>query len=511
MLFRKSDEPHRKTHENRRVSSRVATNEQAIQTFFQQSSDINIRRVYAGSDVECLLVYINGLTDRQLLDEVILKSLLQPNLKNNRDLEKTLFRICAAGGRTFITEKWSVVQEAVLTAKLVLFADGCSKAFVVDITNRESRAVEEPMSESVIRGPREGFVETLQTNTAILRRKIKSKDFKLEPFVIGQLSQTDVVLGYIDGIVNPDVLREVRSRISDIDIDAIISSHYIEEFIEDSPFSPYPQVQNTERPDVVVSCLIEGKCAILIDGDPFVLIVPMTFWSGFQAAEDYYERFIYTTVVRWLRFGLLNLSIFLTPTYVALSTYEPQMLPTNLILSFAAAREPSPFPTVIEAFLMEIVFEALREAGIRLPKSVGSAISIVGALVLGQTAVEAGLVDAPVVIMVATGGIASFATPRYNFGFSFRLLRFVVLLMAGMLGLLGIAFAVLTLLIHQVNLRSFGVPYMTPVAPIVRPSIQDALLRLPRWMLRERPVLVTGSNKKRIPSGQKPGPNRDSK
>jgi hypothetical protein len=494
--------------EQRSVSGRLSVNEEYIRTTFQNSYDITIRKIFITGDVECLLVYIGRLIDVQLLDDVILKSLLTTPIKHAKQVKEVVLKSCAAGGNTSLTDQLAAARDAVFDAKLVLFADGCSEAFLTEIMKWESRSLQEPISEAVVRGPREGFVETLSLNTALLRRKIKNKDFKIEPFVIGKFSKTDVVLCYIEGIVNPDVLREVRTRMSDITIDVIISSHYIEEFIEDNPYSPYPQVQNTERPDVVIAALVEGKCAILVDGDPFALIVPMTFWSGFQAAEDFYERFIYTTVIRWLRFALLNLSLFLTPTYVALTTFEPQMLPTNLMLSFAAAREPSPFPTVIEAFLMEFVFEALREAGVRLPKAVGSAISIVGALVLGQTAVEAGLVDAPVVIMVGTAGIASFAIPRYNFGISFRMLRFFVLFLAGVFGLLGIAFAFLGILIHQVNLRSFGVPYMDPIAPIVRPSYQDALLRIPRWALQNRPLLESGANKQRIPQGQQPGPRK---
>ncbi len=491
-----------------KIRHSVRENQQYLNPVFANLSDVVQRKISISGTMECLAVYLDGLVNVQLLDNVIIKSLLNTKTTGRKSVKDRVLDACRAAGKTITTTDRPVAVDAVLDAKLVLFVDGLNEAFIVEMKAWASRSIEEPASETVIRGPREGFVETLRTNTSILRRKLKSRDFKMERIVIGQLSKTEVVLCYIEGIVNPDVLREVRERVSRIQIDAVVSSHYIEEFIEDSPYSPYPQVQNTERPDVVVAAVTEGKVAILMDGDPFALIVPMTFWSGFQAAEDYYERFLYASAIRWLRFILLNMSIFLTPLYVALTTYEPQMLPTNLILSFAAAREPSPFPTVVEAFLMEFVFEGLREAGVRLPKAVGSAVSIVGALVLGQAAVDAGLVDAPIVIMVALGGIASFATPRYNFGISYRLLRFPVLFLAGVFGLLGIAFAFLAILIHQVNLRSFGTPYMTPVAPIVLPSIQDAMARIPRWGLNKRPILTAGRNRTRVPAGQKPGPRK---
>lgn len=217
-----------------------------------------------------------------------------------------------------------------------------------------------------------------------------------------------------------------------------MGSSYIEEFIEDFTWSPFPQVQNSERPDVICSSLLEGKVAIFVDNTPFVLVVPMTFWSGLQAADDYYERSIYTTFIRLIRYSLFNIALLLPSLYVAIIAYHPQLIPTTLLISIAAAREGVPFPTVVETLLMEFMFEGLREAGIRLPKPIGSAVSIVGALVIGQAAVQAGIVSAPVVIVVATTGIASFAIPRYNLGTSYRLLRFLMLILAGTLGIYGI-------------------------------------------------------------------------
>jgi len=330
----------------------------------------------------------------------------------------------------------------------------------------------------------------------------------MESLTVGRVSQTDVVIVYIDGIVSKTILEEVRARIGRIQIDGVLESGYIEEFIEDSSWSPFPQIQNTERPDIVCAGLLEGKVAIMVDNTPFALIVPMTFWTGLQAVEDYYERSIYTTFIRLIRYSLFNIALLLPSLYVALSTFHQQLIPTNLLISIANSREGVPFPTFVEALLMEFMFEGLREAGIRLPKAVGSAVSIVGALVIGQSAVQAGIVSAPVVIVVSTTGIASFAIPRYNFGTAYRLLRFPMLILAGTLGLYGIISGLFLMIIHLLNLRSFGVPYMSPVVPQIPRAMRDVFVRAPRWMMTYRPALTAGDNKKRIPEGQKSSPKR---
>jgi len=285
--------------------------------------------------------------------------------------------------------------------------------------------------------------------------------------------------------------------------DGVIESGFIEEFVEDFPFSPFPQVQNTERPDIVCGSLLEGKVSIFVDNTPFVLMVPMTFWSGLQAAEDYYERFIYVTFIRWIRYILFNISLLLPSIYVAVITFHPQLIPTNLLISIASAREDVPFPVLFEAIMMELMFEALREAGIRLPKSIGSAVSIVGALVIGEAAVQAGIISAPMVIVVAATGIASFAVPRYNFGTAYRLLRFPILILAGMFGLYGVILGMIAILIHLVHLRSFGVPYLSPIAPQNPKYLKDVLVRAPRWSMHRRPIMVAGQDKTRIPEGRR--------
>ncbi|WP_269758372.1 spore germination protein [Thalassobacillus sp. C254] len=277
----------------------------------------------------------------------------------------------------------------------------------------------------------------------------------------------------------------MNNRLQRIDVDGTIESGMIEEFIEDNPLSPFPQILNTERPDVVASYLLEGHVCVLVDGSPSALIAPVSFYSLLQSPEDYYQRFMASTLLRWLRYFFLVIALLLPSIYVLI-----------------------PFPALIEAFIMEIMFEVLREAGLRLPKQVGAAVSIVGALVIGEAAVSAGIVSSPMVMVVAITGIASFALPRYNFAFPIRMLRFPMVLLAGALGLLGVILGVLAILVHLCTLRSFGVPYLSPWAPFQFNSLKDVFYRAPSWAMSTRPNVIGEDDDHRIAKHLKPGPEK---
>ena len=496
--------------QDRELDPSVSANEEVLKQVFDNCSDIAFRPILVNKQTKMLLIYIDGLVDTKIVEQVVLKPMMfegMPNgLKSVGSIGEIIQDRIIAFSQVKTVSTVREVIEGILKANIAVLTDGENQALVADLKGFEKRSIEEPAAEISVRGPRDGFTETLRVNTSLVRRRIRSPRLKMEPYSIGDLSQTDVVIAYIEGIAPNSVLEEVRQGIQRIQIDGVLESAFIEEFIEDQPFSPFPQIQNTERPDAVCASLLEGKVAIFVDNTPFVLIVPMTFWAGLQAAEDYYERSIYTTFIRWIRFVLINLSLFLPSLYVAVTTYHPQLIPTNLLISIAAAREGIPFPAVVEALMMEFLFEGLREAGVRLPKPIGSAVSIVGALVIGQAAVQAGIISAPLVIVVATTGIASFAFPRYNLGTAYRMLRFPMLLLAGMLGLYGVAFSTLAIMIHLTNIRSFGIPYLSPVSPQIPRNLKDVLFRTPRWNMTHRPIMVSGEEKMRIPDGQQPGP-----
>ncbi|WP_066250189.1 spore germination protein [Neobacillus drentensis] len=494
------------------ISSDLSKNEQILKDLFQNCFDFVIRPINITGKPKILLIYLEGLIDTKTLENVLLKPMLFEGLPSGLGEIRTIGQVIEEQ-LIAVTPIKTVSQikelvNGVLKADVGILIEGQTDALLASLAGFEKRDVEEPTSEITIRGPRDGFTESIGTNTTLLRRRIRSTRLKFEPLSLGELSQTDVVIAYIEGIALDSLLEEVRKRLGRIQIDAILESEYIEEFIEDVPHSPFPQIQNTERPDIVTANLLEGKVAIIVDNTPFALLVPMTFWDGMQAVEDYYERHIYTSFIRMIRYVLFNMALYLPSIYVALTTYHPKLIPTKLLISIAAAREGVPFPTIVEALLMEFVFEGLREAGIRLPKAVGSAVSIVGALVVGQAAVQAGIVSAPTVIVVATTGIASFSIPRYNLGTALRLTRFAMLILAGIFGFYGITLGFITLTIHLVNLRSFGVPYFTPVAPQIPRDLKDVLVRSPRWALQTGPMFTFGKDKQRVPPGQKPDPQK---
>ncbi|MFB9986211.1 spore germination protein [Bacillus benzoevorans] len=492
------------------LSADLATNEQTLKELFINCSDFNTRPIYINGEAKIILFYIDGLTDTKTVDMIFLKPMMFNGLPDGLDKSVTMGELVEqqlfANTPVKTISEFKTIVDSLLKGELCVLVEDEAKALVADMKAAEHRSIEEPSTEVAIRGPKDGFTETLRTNTVLLRKRIRSTRLKLEALTIGELSQTDVVIAYIEGLASDSLLQEVRDRLKRIEIDGILESEYIEELIEDEPFTPFPQIQNTERPDIVTANLLEGKVAILVDNTPFALIVPMTFWNGMQAVEDYYERFIYSSFIRFLRYIMYNTAIFLPSLYVALTTYHPKLLPTTLLISVAAAREGTPFPTIIEALIMEFVFEGLREAGIRLPKAIGSAVSIVGALVIGQAAVQAGIVSAPMVIVVAATGIASFSIPRYNLGTAIRIIRFPMLILAGIFGLYGVAIGFIALTIHLVNLRSFGVPYFTPVAPQIPADLKDVLMRAPRWANRFGPLFTFGRMKPRIASNQKPKP-----
>jgi hypothetical protein len=489
----------------------LAENEQLLRTIFEKCSDLVFRPLSFGEGHRLLLVYVDGLADTKHLDEIVLQPLLYQGLPQG--LKSSGLGAWLEGrvavGQTKTVEAMADVVKHVLRGEVVVLAEGDARALVLSLQGGKQRSVEEPITESVIRGPREGFNENLRINTSLLRRRIRSSKLKLESLTIGEVTQTDVAIAYLDGICDDAMVKEVYSRVQRIQIDGVLESGYVEEMIEDEPFSPFPQMHYTERPDVVVASLLEGRVAILIDGTPDVLIVPVTMWGSLNANEDYYERYMMVSFVRWIRMLFVLIALLLPSVYVAVTTYHHEMLPTNLLLSIAGAREESPFPAFIEAMIMEVTFEALREAGVRLPKPVGQAVSIVGALVIGQAAVQADIVSAPLVIVVSITGIASFTIPRYNFAIAIRLLRFPMIVLAGTLGLYGITIGLLAILIHLSSLRSMGIPYLYPVAPLNLANLNDVFLHAPWWRMNMRPRLMGYRNHVRIPKGQMPKPPDD--
>jgi len=465
------------------LSEHLRENVLRLEAAYSDCADVIFHDMLIGGHTPAMLVYIEGLIRLDELDRHVVEP-LRDGPGPNSGLESIRRQTAVASVKT--VDSFHRLVDEIADGCPALLVDGYNAALVFGLSDREQRAIEEPTAESVLRGPREGFIETMRTNIALLRRKIRSPKLKVVTLRLGSSSKTPIAVMYVEDIADPSLVREVMSRLERIEITDVLETAYIEEWIEDNRYSPFPQLLSTERPDVASAYLLEGRVVILVDGTPTVLVAPITFFALLQTPEDYYERYVVGTAIRWLRYFFFAISLLGPSLYVAVVTFHQEMIPTTLMLTMARSREQIPFTALMEAVLMETMFEALREAGARLPKQIGSAVSIVGALVIGQAAISAGIVSAPMVMVVAITGIASFMAPRYTIGIPIRLLRFPVMFLAGMMGLLGVILGVIVILNHLLNLRSFGVPYMSPLAPLEKRGLKDVLWRAPRWMLNRR-------------------------
>ncbi|WP_422443648.1 spore germination protein [Thermoanaerobacterium sp. DL9XJH110] len=505
---------HMESLENLLLSRDLESNLKQLKTILNKCSDVIYREfVFAQNEqLRLALIYTDGLADKAQVSDQIMRALALevPMAVPGRVITK-------AQALEFIkqrglcihqikeTNKVSDVVHAILSGDTVLLVDGHDTAIVNGARGWESRSITDPEAEPTVRGPRESFVESLRVNTSLLRRRIKNPNLKIEAFRLGRVTNTDVAIAYIEGIASDKLVAEVKNRLQRIKVDAVLESGYIEELIEEESWSPFPTVNHTEKPDRVAAMLLEGRVAIFVDGTPFVLTVPSLFIEYLHASEDYYERFLFTSAVRIIRFLAAFISLILPSLYIAIVSFHPELLPTSLLLSIAAQREMVPYPAFVEVFFMEVTFEVLREAGIRLPRPIGQAVSIVGALVIGEAAVRAGLIAAATVIVVAFTGISSF-TFHYSASISFRLLRFTLMVFSGTLGLFGLTSGLAIIGVHLCTLRSFGVPYLSPVVPTAGADLKDVVFRAPWWAMFTNPRAIVGYYQERQKYGLKPAP-----
>jgi spore germination protein len=467
------------------ISKDIDENFRVLNQVFANCFDIVFRKINVQGQFKILIVYLNGMVDARAVEQNVLKPLLYQGSPQGlgkiesiaQAFEQELFSFLRADQVSSTDE----LVSRILKGNVAILVDQENKALIANLTKFDKRAVTEPVSETVLRGPRDGFNESIETNAMLLRRRIVSPSLKMESLKIGELSQTSVVLTYIEELAESSVIEEVKKRLDHIDMKAVVDAGYLEEFIQDSPLSPFPQVLNTERPDVATSYLLEGKVIILTDGSPTALILPVTLWAGMQSPDDYYHRFLYTLIRKSVRYLMAFFALTTPALYIAFTTYNSELVPIDLMTSIAAARETAPFPTFIEVIVMEFIFEGLQEAGIRLPGQLGPIVSIVGALIVGQAAVQAGIISAPIIIVVAMTGIAAYAIPRYNLGTAFRILRYLLIILAGLFGTYGVSIGLIAILIHILTLESVGLPYFAPISPLSVKHLKDTLFRTTRW------------------------------
>ncbi|MFC0188613.1 spore germination protein [Fictibacillus aquaticus] len=462
------------------VSADIHIDLAKIKELLGNSIDVKVIE-FLHAPVKFAVCYIEGMVNKQQIELSIFEPIKRWQQTDCKKKPEELIHQLETAAPLYTYRHFDEITAAVLKGHAAIFVDRVDAVYCLAIEMWQARGVEEPQSQTMVRGPREGFVETLQTNTTLIRRRINTPSLRFNLSEVGKITKTTVLIAYLDGIVDQDVLTEVKERLKNINTDKVFESGMIEELIDENGYSPFPVFQSSERPDVAAAALTEGKVVIMFEGTPFVLITPTTFISFFQAAEDYYHHFDLSTFIRLIRILSFIISISLPAAFIAFTTFHHELIPTSLLVSLGAQREGVPFPAFVEALVMETIFEVLREAGIRMPRPIGSAVSIVGAIVIGESAVAAGLVSPAVVIVVSLTAISSFVSPYYGFSGAARLLRFILMVLAATTGIFGMIFFLFGLIIHLCALTSMGKPYFTPLAPFQSGQQKDSILRFPLW------------------------------
>jgi spore germination protein KA len=444
---------------------------------------------------KCCIIYLEGMVDAQVINESIILPILRDNLSQEISSSNLLEELCKkviVVNRVSEDSDVNTIVSSVLYGDTILFVEGYDKALLIHSKGWKTRAIIEPVAERIVRGPREGFNESIMVNVSLIRRKIKNSDLKFQFREIGTKTHTKTCICYIEGIVSRNILKTLEKRLDEIDIDGILDSGYIQELIRDAPFSPFETVGYSERPDVIAAKLLEGRIALIVDGSPIVLTVPYVMVENTQSNEDYYNNYIFGSINRLMRAGSALLAISVPAVYISLVTYHQEMIPTALLLNISAARQGVPIPTVVSIFLMMIIFDVLREAGTRMPTPIGQAVNIVGTLILGQAAVEAKLVSAPIIIMTALTGILTLMNVKLIN--ATIILRFSLLALSSVLGLYGYLMGMLVINMYLMSMRSFGVPYMLSTTSVKNHNGQDAWIRAPWWEMTLRPKIIAGRN-----------------
>ncbi len=468
------------------ISKSIEENKIALKDLFNNTSDLVFYEFQTLSEDKAMVVYFNGIIDKEILNEDLLKPIIK-DLLSPWDVKSAVY--------ISTTKEITKLDDIILpisSGNVVLFIEGLDIAYDFNLSKWPKRQVEKPMAEMVIRGPREGFVEDIQTNRTLLRRRIRNNNFVYEDFILGEQTNTTVSIAYIVGIVKPKVLEETRNKLKKIKVDKILDSGNIESYLEDKPKGLVSSIAYSEKPDVVVSKILEGSVAILIDGSPNVLTVPKLFVENLHAPEDYYIRPQLATFLRILRLISFFLAFSLPGIYIALISYHQEMIPTELLISIAGQREGVPLASPLEALLMILFFELLKESGIRLPQAVGQTVTLVGGLVIGTAAVDAGVVSAIMVIIVAATGMAEFVVPKLRELISIA--RIIFLLLGAIAGLYGITLGLLVVAANMVSLKSFGAPYMWPIAPYDKEGMKDTIVKYSIKKMNFRPKVIANKD-----------------
>lgn len=491
------ERPEPKKSPHKPLFKSLEENKRLLERVFElpANQDIVVRDFLIPSlNKKALIIYIDGLTDRDTQNFAVLQPLMvlgHDESMDGKDPITTAYEKLVPGHQIQKTENFQDVVDGVLDGSSALLIDGSTQALIIETKGWEHRGVDRPNNEPVVRGPQEAFVESFRANTASVRRYVKDPKLITEIFRVGKRSRTLVAVMYVKNIANFKLVEEVKYRIQSVSetVDFIPETGTLEEFLEDHPKSLIPQMLSTERPDRVGAYIREGYVGVVMANSPFSLIIPTTFAIFLHSAEDYYLRWPFGNFIRFIRAIAIFIALMLPAIYIAIVNFHQEMIPPDLLMAMTAAREAVPFPAIAEIIFMEFAFELIREAGVRIPSIIGPTIGIVGALILGQAAVSASIVSPILIIIIAITALASFVVPNYNASFSVRIIRFLFIILSGFLGFFGIAFGVFLLILHLVTINSFGIPFMTPIAPY-KPRNKDRVIRPRAYEQPFRPMFL---------------------
>ena len=468
---------------NGMVSYSLAANIEYLKLKFYASKnqDIVLREFKIAQKIEACLVFVDGMVDTTVINQFILPQLMNAehfvNYSQANIFDYIIKNVISIYQITRLKDYDRIIHQ-ILNGDTALFVEGCDEVLLVESRGYEKRSVESPKTENVIKGSQEGFTENLRTNLSLIRKIIRNSKLISEILPVGCKNKLNCALVYLEGTADPELVKEVKRRITSIEYDFIQGSGMLEQFLEDNPYMLFPQVVSTERPDRAASFIMEGQVVIICEGSPFVIAVPVTIFHLFHTSEDTALRWQYGTFIRLIRlFGMIT-ALMLPGLWISLVQFHTEMIPTSLLLSIVKMREPVPFPMVIELLLMEMSFELIREGGIRIPGVIGQTLGIIGALILGQAAVAAGLVSPILIIVVAITGIGTFVVPNYTLSLAIRIGRFFFIFLGSVLGFYGITIGITVLFVLMCSMKSFGVPFLTPFAPKTKGN-SDMLIRKP--------------------------------
>lgn len=493
--------------EKQLISARIEENEKAIQTTFSDCDDLKIRKITFGKNRKrvAFICYIEVNTGNELIN--VLGRMIAfldgiPDEQISETIKGNGFALSDSEAYTYMED----AIKGVLIGDTVLFVDGVDVALKMPDQGYPNMGVGKSEEEKVIRGSDESFTESEKANTALIRKRIRNTQLKVKEFQVGVRSFTNVAIVYVEGLAKSSLVEEIYNRLTAYDIDGVMDSGVLEQLAEKSWASPFPQFQSTRRPDRAAMEVLNGKVVVLVDNSPVALLLPADVNSFMKTTDDYYNRFYMATFARLVRYVAAFFALTLPGLYLAVTNFHTQILPTPLLLSFWQARIGVPFPAALEVLLMELSFELIREAGVRLPGTMGNTIGIVGGLIIGQAAVEANLVSPIVVIVVAFTALCSFAIPNEEFAFSFRILKFLLIALAAWLGFFGFLLGIFFVLVHMAGLRSFDVPYLSPYVGAQLNGYQDekdSIVRFPLTMLWKRPIYANPYQRTKLKKKEK--------